>query len=63
MKQAYVKPELDVRTYAQFENVFTFCDKGNEHSRGCKFAAHGNPGRDSPWTHDHWARHTDPTGS
>jgi hypothetical protein len=27
MKKAYVKPGLGVRTYAQFENVYTGCNK------------------------------------
>lgn len=27
MKKEYSKPELDTKAYAQFENVFTGCDK------------------------------------
>lgn len=36
MKKEYTKPELDTKAFAQFENVFTACDKGNE-KKGCVF--------------------------
>ncbi len=29
MKKAYIKPELGVRAYAQFENVYTGCNKND----------------------------------
>lgn len=35
MKKTYTKPELDSKAFAQFENVFTKCDKGNANERGC----------------------------
>lgn len=35
MKKKYTKPELDTKAYAQFENVFTACNKGNAHAQGC----------------------------
>lgn len=52
MKKKYTKPELDSKGYAQFENVFTQCTKGNS-KRGCSivpswapsgsdYAAYGN---------------------
>lgn len=34
MKKEYTKPELDTKGYAQFENVFTKCTKGNP-KKGC----------------------------
>jgi len=37
MKKEYTKPELDTKAYAQFENVFTACNKGNAIPRGCIF--------------------------
>lgn len=37
MKKEYVKPELDTKAYAQFENVFTGCNK-NPGWGGCYFA-------------------------
>jgi len=33
-KQEYEAPVLEVKAYAQFENVFTWCTKGNE-KQGC----------------------------
>lgn len=44
MKKTYVKPELDSRTFAQFENVFTACNKGNFHAQGCEYHNDSNPG-------------------
>ncbi|WP_418792214.1 hypothetical protein [Phosphitispora sp. TUW77] len=35
MKKVYMKPELDAKAYAQFENVFTECTKGNAIPQGC----------------------------
>lgn len=36
MKKIYTKPELNTKAYAQFENVFTACDKGNAIPQGCQ---------------------------
>ena len=36
MKKEYTKPQLDAKAYAQFENVFTECTKGNAIPRGCE---------------------------
>jgi len=47
MKKTYVKPELDSRTFAQFENVFTACNKGNAHAQGCVWHTTSNPGEGS----------------
>lgn len=33
MKKEYTKPEIDAKAYAQFENVFTTCNK-NSNSTG-----------------------------
>lgn len=33
MKQTYTKPQLETKAYAQFENVFTACSKGNEKAK------------------------------
>lgn len=30
MKKEYTKPELDIKAYAQFESVFTKCDREQE---------------------------------
>lgn len=46
MKLTYEKPTMDSRTYAQFENVFTFCSKGNT-KRGCTVEGIINPGAGS----------------
>jgi hypothetical protein len=35
MSKDYNKPEMDVKDQAQFENVFTYCNKGNAHAQGC----------------------------
>jgi len=35
MKKEYTKPQLDATAYAQFENVFTKCTKGNDTPREC----------------------------
>jgi len=35
MKQPYESPKMDVKEFAQFENVFTYCTKGNVHEQGC----------------------------
>jgi len=34
MKKDYSKPVLDTKAFAQFENVFTKCSKGNS-KNGC----------------------------
>lgn len=36
MKKSYLKPQLDRKAYAQFENVFTACNKGNAVPQGCQ---------------------------
>ena len=36
MKKEYTKPMLDIKGYAQFENVFTQCTKGNDKKDGCQ---------------------------
>ena len=46
MKKTYVKPELDSRTFAQFENVFTACNK-TKNNANCSYCHPGNPGSDS----------------
>ncbi len=48
MKKEYTKPELDTKAYAQFENVFTACNKGNAAERGCVYDPQSHPG-DSKW--------------
>lgn len=35
MKKQYSKPNLDSKAFAQFESVFTACDKGNA-MQGCQ---------------------------
>lgn len=35
MSKDYSKPEMDVKDQTQFENVFTYCNKGNAHAQGC----------------------------
>ena len=47
MKKTYEKPGLESRTFAQFENVLTACDKGNAHAQGCKWCNNFNPGNES----------------
>jgi len=44
MKKTYAKPGLESRTFAQFENVFTACNKGNFHAQGCEWHNDQNPG-------------------
>jgi hypothetical protein len=34
-KKSYQSPEMDLREQSQFENVFTYCTKGNSHTQGC----------------------------
>jgi len=47
MKKTYVKPELDARTYAQFENVFTACSRNTNNDKfGCSYCGDWNPGVD-----------------
>ncbi|MBU7007238.1 hypothetical protein [Phosphitispora fastidiosa] len=48
MKKEYCKPELDVKAYAQFENVFTKCNKGNDGPQKCSFIP-GWPPNDEEW--------------
>ena len=38
IKKKYLKPELNNKAFAQFENVFTKCDKGNAHKKDCSYA-------------------------
>lgn len=33
-KRKYIPPEMEIKEFAQFENVFTYCTKGNE-KKGC----------------------------
>jgi len=35
MKLTYTAPAFDVKTFGDFENVFTYCTKGNAHEQGC----------------------------
>ncbi|WP_034378430.1 hypothetical protein [Dehalobacter sp. UNSWDHB] len=50
MKKAYTKPELDTKAYAQFENVFTACNKGNDGPAGCIFVDDPDwPPKKSDW--------------
>ena len=46
MKKAYTKPELDTKAFAQFENVFTACSKGNASKAGCYPGAYETPSTD-----------------
>jgi hypothetical protein len=34
-KKKYQSPEINVKEQAQFENVFTYCTKGNSAVQGC----------------------------
>lgn len=43
MKKEYTKPKLDSKAFAQFENVFTACSKGNESKPGCYPESYGHP--------------------
>jgi len=47
MKLPYAKPGLESMVYAQFENVFTACNKGNFVPRGCEYHNDANPGNGS----------------
>jgi hypothetical protein len=46
MKKVYTKPELNKKAYAQFENVFTACDKGNPNTRSCHAGVFDHPSTD-----------------
>jgi len=35
MSKEYKTPEMEVKEQVQFENVFTYCTKGNAHTQGC----------------------------
>lgn len=35
MKKEYSKPEINTKAFAQFENVFTGCNKTGNHNDGC----------------------------
>lgn len=50
----YEKPVLTTQAYAQFENVFTYCSKGNA-KRGCVYLGEGNPGSSSGPGHSNHA--------
>lgn len=43
MKKVYTKPELDTKAYAQFENVFTACSKGNPTKPNCQPDTYATP--------------------
>lgn len=49
MKKMYTKPLLDRKAYAQFENVFTACNKGNAIPRGCQSDTAEHPS-DGNWS-------------
>jgi len=44
MKKAYTKPGIDTRTFAQFENVFTYCDREVGQSPCKDMSGSGNAG-------------------
>lgn len=46
MKKKYSKPEIDTKAFAQFENVFTACSKGNEAVQGCMAGIYEAPSTD-----------------
>jgi len=37
MKKSYTKPVLDVKAYAQFENVFAYCTNSNHRRKNCAY--------------------------
>ena len=44
MKKEYVKPQIDTKAYAQFENVFAKCTKGQGQAKnGCVYIAGWEP--------------------
>ena len=53
-KKKYVKPKLESFAYAQFENVFTACDKNshtnNQYGVGCSFYPDINENSHPSWT-------------
>ena len=68
MKKTYQKPELISKTFAQFENVFTACDR-NPSRPNCTWCGPWNPGADSApcprcglYQNQHSA-HVEPKGS
>lgn len=61
-KQEYTTPKITKKAYAQFENVFTYCDKGNAYPRNCQYVAPGNPSQ-GPGSPSQWAAFADPIGS
>jgi len=54
MKKEYKKPELDTKAYAQFESVFTKCDR--EHD--CKVVEDWSPSGSSYTSHQSLEGHT-----
>ena len=50
MKKEYSKPELDAKAFAQFENVFTACNKGNAVPRGCESDTYDHPSSGPEWS-------------
>lgn len=52
MKKEYSKPELDTKVYAQFENVFTACNKVKKNPI-C------TPGFPDPPSGSEYCKHTD----
>lgn len=46
MKLKYEAPTMDVKTYAQFENVFTYCNKNA--NKGCNDVSGSGNASDKP---------------
>ena len=69
MKRAYEKPCMNSKAYAQFESVFTYCDKGSN-KKSCSYEAPGAPNKEGKCCPAHryniffqHSAHTDPVGS
>ena len=53
----YESPVMDVKKYAQFERVFTYCTKGNDDPHNCyDVSGSGNAG-DAPQPKNLYAAH------
>jgi len=64
MKKTYVKPELETRTFAQFENVFAFCTKNTNNPKfGCVWVNDDSPGNIGTGEQSGHSRHVEPAGS
>ena len=51
VKKEYASPSIDALEYAQFENVFTWCDKQMPR-KGCNdITGTGNDADKPPWLH------------